>query len=111
MPKKIPTDVLDQASDVLTACKRINDTMKIGSLSVTEFSDEIAQAQAIQAEIQALEVQLMDLRNKRDERLFRTWENIKRARYSVKGAYGDDSSEYELVGGTRMSERRRPTRR
>jgi hypothetical protein len=39
------------------------------------------------------------------------WDRIKRVRATVKGAYGDDSSEYELVGGTRMSERRQPARR
>ena len=39
------------------------------------------------------------------------WDTIKRVRATVKGAYGDDSSEYELVGGTRVSEHRRPARR
>jgi hypothetical protein len=38
-------------------------------------------------------------------------ELIKRVRASVKGAFGDDSDEYELVGGTRASERKRPVRK
>ncbi|HJZ47095.1 MAG TPA: hypothetical protein VKE41_08005 [Roseiflexaceae bacterium] len=54
---------------------------------------------------------MTDLRNKRDERLIRIWDVVKRARATVKGAYGDDSSEYELVGGTRVSERKRAGRR
>lgn len=39
------------------------------------------------------------------------FEFIKRVRSTVKGVYGDDSSEYDLVGGTRRSERKPPTRK
>lgn len=48
---------------------------------------------------------LTELRNKRDERLVRMWDTTKRLRATVKGAFGDDSSEYGLVGGTRMKAR------
>jgi hypothetical protein len=44
-------------------------------------------------------MQLADLRNKRDERLTQMWDALKRVRATVKGVYGDDSSEYKLVGG------------
>jgi len=42
---------------------------------------------------------------------WRVWDTIKRVRATVKGAYGDGSSKYELVGATCMSELRRPARR
>jgi hypothetical protein len=35
-----------------------------------------------------------------------TWDKLKPVRSTVKGLYGDDSSQYELVGGTRMSDRK-----
>jgi hypothetical protein len=35
---------------------------------------------------------------------------MKRIRSVIKGTYGDDSSQYELVGGTRLSDRK-PYRR
>src|SRR5215510_3173149 len=54
---------------------------------------------------------LTELRNKRDERLVRMWDTTKRVRATVKGTYGDDSSEYSLVGGTRMKAHRRPARK
>jgi flagellar biosynthesis/type III secretory pathway chaperone len=38
-------------------------------------------------------------------------ELLKRIRAAVRGAYGDDSTEYELVGGTRLSERKKPLRK
>ena len=42
-------------------------------------------------------MQLSDLRNKRDEQMTQMWDALKRVRATVKGVYGDDSSEYELV--------------
>jgi hypothetical protein len=36
------------------------------------------------------------LRNKRDQQLTRMWDVVKRTRATVKGTYGDDSSEYEF---------------
>ena len=110
-PKAYPTDILAQASDVLAACRQIDPNMRTGALTQGEFADELAQTQVMQSQIQALELQLTDLRNKRDERLARTWDTLKRVRATVKGTYGDDSSEYELVGGTRMSEKRRRVRK
>jgi len=110
-PKGYPTDLLAQTTDVLAACRQIDPDMKAGALTQAAFAGELTQTQAIQAQIQALELQLTDLRNKRDERFTRMWDTIKRVRATVKGTYGDDSFEYELVGGTRMSERRRPIRR
>ncbi len=36
---------------------------------------------------------------------------LKRVRAAVKGHFGDDSTEYALVGGTRLSERKKPVRK
>jgi hypothetical protein len=38
------------------------------------------------------------------------WDKVKRLRNGVKGTFGDDSTPYELVGGTRLSDRK-PYRR
>ncbi len=36
---------------------------------------------------------------------------LSRVKSGVRSVFGDDSNEYELVGGTRRSERKRPVRR
>ena len=107
----IPLTPLDQAAAILAACKQIDPNLKPGILTQAEFANALAQAQAILSQINGLELQMIDLRNKRDERLTSIWEAVKRARSSIKGTYGDDSSEYELVGGTRMSERKKAVRK
>jgi hypothetical protein len=73
---------------------------------VTDLQAALERGQSLKNEIGALEVQLVDLRNQRDE-VFRTgWEYVIRLRAGIKGFYGDDASQYELVGGTRRSERK-----
>jgi hypothetical protein len=109
--KKYPTDVLVQASAILAACKQINPDMKTGMITQATFAEELTHTHTIQAQLHVLEMQMIDLRNKRDQQLTRMWDVIKRTRATVKGTYGDDSTEYELVGGTRASERKRSTRR
>jgi hypothetical protein len=59
----------------------------------------------------ALEAQITNLRNQRDELYQEMWDKVKRVRNGVKANYGDDSSQYEMVSGTRLSERKSPTRK
>src|SRR5262249_44683991 len=109
--RNIPPDTLEQALAVLAACKQINPDMRVGAMTQEMLAHEITQTQSIQAQINSLELQAKDLRNKRDQHLVGIWESVKRARYSIKGNYGDDSSEYELIGGKRMSERKKSARK
>ena len=50
-------------------------------------------------------------RNQRDLVYNGMWDKIKRVRAGVKANYGDDSQQFEMVGGTRTSERKSPTRK
>ena len=109
--KSFPTDTLEQAAVVLAACKQINPEMRVGAMTQEALASEITQTQSIQAQINSLELQITNLRNKRDQHLIGIWESVKRARSTVKGMYGDDSSEYDLVGGKRMSERKKSIRK
>lgn len=109
--KSFPPDTLGQAAAILTACKQISPDMKAGAMTQEAFVYELEQTQSIQAQINGLELQLIDLRNKRDQRLTGIWETVKRVRAMIKGTYGDDSAEYEMIGGTRMSERKKAIRK
>jgi hypothetical protein len=42
---------------------------------------------------------------------FSAWDKVKRARAGVKAAYGDDSSQFEMIGGTRTSDRKTRSRK
>ena len=105
MARKYPTNVLDQAQQVLDAWKQIDEALVFGDLGVTAMETALAQANSIRSQINAVEAQLTDLRNQRDNAQNTIWDYTKRVRTGVKSIYGDDSSEYEMVGGTRLSER------
>ena len=111
MAASYPPDVSSQASSILEAWKQIDPTLKFGTLDVAALKADIDQGKDLQAEIDGLAAHYTDLRNQRDALLSATWDKVKRVRASVKGLYGDDSSEYEMVGGTRRSERKSPVRK
>lgn len=112
MPKKnYPTDVLTQAQIILDAWKSINLELKIGELAHTDLEADIDKAKPIQSQLNELEAKLTNLRNQRDVLYTEIWDKSKRVRNGVKGIYGDDSSQYEMVGGTRRSDRKSPKRK
>jgi hypothetical protein len=112
MPNKLyPTDVLEQAQSVFDAINQIDEGMSIGTVTNATLSADITQATQLVSQMNALEAQLTDMRNQRDTLYTELWDKLKRVRNGVKANYGDDSSQYEMVGGTRRSERKSPVRK
>ena len=107
MPNKaFPSDVISQAQDVLAGWAQIGSTVVFGTLTSALLTTDVTAYGPLDAEINKLEKQLADKRNQRDLLCATTWDKVKRVRASVRGLYGDDSTQYELVGGTRMSDRK-----
>lgn len=106
-----PTDVVEQARSVLDAWQQINPEMAFGDLTLTMLSGDLQDTAPIEQQIINLETQLTSARNERDALYAAMWEKLKRVRAGVKANYGDDSSQYEMVGGTRRSERKTPSRK
>lgn len=112
MVKKFyPPDFLNQALTVRQAWSEINGDLSFGDLTLLTMAAEIERARSLDEEISRIETILVDKRNQRDEAYSKTWDHMKRVRAAVKGIFGDNSSQYEMVGGTRMSERKSPTRK
>ena len=112
MSKRLyPSDALQQAQSVIGGWNQITPVPAFGALTAAAFTTEIGAATALDAQIIALEAQLTDKRNQRDVVYGSVWDKVKRVRNAVKGTFGDDSTQYELVGGIRMSERKSRTRK
>ncbi len=109
--RPFPTDVLKQAQDTLNAWNQIDAKLTIGALTPALLTTDITTATALEAEMTKLEAQLTDKRNQRDALYAQLWDKVKRVRSGVRGIYGDDSSQYEMIGGTRLSERKSPVRK
>jgi len=112
MPNKLyPADVLEQAQSVLAAWGEIDSQLVFGTLSHSALDGDIIKARQTLSQMEALEAQLTNLRNQRDAHNQEIWDKVKRARNGFKAHYGDDSSQYEMVGGTRLSERKPATKK
>jgi hypothetical protein len=108
--RKYPTNVIEQSQDVLGGWNQFSPVPAFGTMTAASFSADVSSATALEAQIIALEAQLTDKRNVRDAQFAALWDKVKRVRNSVKGTFGDDSSQYEMVGGKRLSDRK-PSRR
>ncbi len=109
--RKYPGDVLEQAQEVLQGWNQINATQVFGTLTAASLAADITAVNTLFTDLSKLETQTNDKRNQRDAALAALWDKIKRTRANFKGIYGDDSYQYNLVGGTRISERKRSTRK
>ena len=104
--KLFPPNIVALAQDILVGWAQVSTTLTFGTVTPASLSADLTAAAPLEAEISKLERQLADKRNQRDLIYNAAWEKIKRIRSGVKAAYGDDSQQYEMVGGKRMSERK-----
>lgn len=112
MSKKFyPPDFLNQAIAMVNAWAQIDGKLTLGKLTLVSLNTEIERARALDIDISNMETSLLNMRNQRDDIYADVWDGMKRVRAAIKGIYGDNSSQYEMVGGTRMSERKSPSRK
>jgi hypothetical protein len=109
--KAYPSDLIEQAQEVLTGWSQITPLPTLGTMTTATFTADIAAVTTIESQIAALEKQLTDKRTQRDSQCKSLWDKTKRAKSTVKGTYGDDSSQYKLIGGTRLSDRKTTRRK
>lgn len=109
--KKYPSNVIEQAQDVLQAWNQIGNSLTFGNINAAALTTELTSANSLVVDVGRLETQLEDKRNQRDVILASMWDKVKRVRASVKGSYGDDSYQYGLIGGTRISEKKPRSRK
>ena len=108
--KQFPTDILSQAIEVQAAWSQIDEGLTFGQLNMAALVMDMNGLRNIQHSMATLETQLAEMRNQRVALSQATWDKVKRVRAGVKATFGDDSSQYDLIGGTRVSDRK-PVRR
>jgi hypothetical protein len=111
MAKGYPNDVIQQAQAVLEGWKQVSPPIVIGEITPEGLEGNLQAITPILTQMNSLDAQLTDLRNQRDALQTTIWDQVKRVRAGVKANFDDDSSHYEMVGGTRLSERKPPVRK
>ena len=108
--KRFPSNIHAQALDVQDAWARIDEQLTAGTVNLAALVTEIDQLHEVESILAGVENQLLEVRTRREEICLSIWDKVKRVRSVVKGVYGDDSFQYEMVGGKRRSDRKSPRR-
>jgi hypothetical protein len=110
MPKEATNSALidgKKVQDVWVAHPEFN--MK--DVQLVDFKAAMTAAQAADDAVESMRSQLDALINQRNARNETLTDLTTRALSGIRGYFGPDSDEYEQAGGTRTSERKKPTRK
>jgi hypothetical protein len=111
MPKNITVDkVLSDAERILRVWTE-NPTFSLGELTQAKFQALVDELRDKRNQTETLRTQLTALVNETNERGSNLSDGVTRALSGVRAVFGPDSSQYEQAGGTRRSERKRPSKK
>jgi hypothetical protein len=94
----------------LRNCGVYDEGLTAGNVNISAMVTEINQLHQLDSTVSDVEKQLLEVRTRREDLCLSLWDKVKRMRAVVKGVYGDDSLQYEMVGGKRLSDRKSPRR-
>ena len=107
MAERFEKRKLLEAKKVLEAIKGFSTPLE-GTPGVQDLQKKIEELENQVAKVESLRAQLTEALNVRNHLAYELNDTVKRIRALVKAQFGDDSSEYEMVGRKRLSERKKP---
>lgn len=102
--------LLQEAHAIKEALEQMGEGVPAG-ISAAEMGNRIDALENIISELDKVNAQRTQLVNSKGDGAERVSDYIVQVRAVVKGIKGADSSEYDMVGGTRASERKKPKRK
>jgi hypothetical protein len=106
-----PGNIVEQTQKILAGWKEIDAELIVGGLTEIGLENKLAEARAADMQVEMQEAQLTNLRIQRNALYAEVWDQVKRVRAGIKANFGDDSAQYGMVGGTRVSDRKPSTRK
>ena len=111
MAQSVPSNMIEQAQSMVLAWRELNPELKLGSLTLKELEDGLAESLNHREAKAQLKTQMKDRNQSQKNSDYDLWKKIKRGRAGSKSQFGDDAKEYAMFGGTRQSQRKSSTRR
>ena len=106
--RKRSSPILESARRRLAGLKAIKPKTNYGpGLTQEDFEKDIVDAETLLATYNQMSSQMDDLLNQIQAGEARAADKSRRILSATEATYGPDSSEYEMVGGTRTSERKK----
>ncbi len=110
MARLVTAELLAEANKIVTTWTA-NPTFSIGATKLTDFQAALTAFQSADTTVETKRTELKGLVDARDDMANSLNDLVTRARSGFRAVYGADSAQYEQAGGTRKSERKRPTRK
>jgi hypothetical protein len=109
MPSKYSFDVVIADAEQIARVWTDNPTFTLGEITLPNLQSKITSLRQKRDQIEALRTQLTALTNEANEQTAEVASINTRARSGYRAVYGPNSTQYEQAGGTRSSERKRPS--
>jgi hypothetical protein len=106
-----PVDSMLSEAEQIARVWMDNPTFTLGDLTLAQFQTQITNLRTQRGATEDLRTQLTAAINGTNSKALAISEAITRARSGFRAFFGPDSTQYEQAGGTRKSERKRPTRK
>jgi hypothetical protein len=111
MPKNYSIEnTLEDGERVVRAWKE-NPTLTLGELTLPSLEKMVGDLRTLRSQIEDTRAQLTRMTNEANEKAAAIANAATRVRSGFRAVYGPDSTQYELAGGTRLSERKRSSSR
>lgn len=111
MARKYSFDAVIAAAEKIARVWQENPTFTLGEITLATLQSKIAALRQKRDQVETLRTQLTALKNNLDELISEMSSINTRALSGYRAVYGPNSSQYEQAGGTRSSERRRPSKK
>jgi hypothetical protein len=102
--------LLQEAGEIKKALEKISATLPAG-ISAADMAAKITALETVVSELDAVNADRTRLVNSKGEQAETLSDFIVQVRLAVKAVCGSDSSEYEMIGGTRASDRKKPKKK
>lgn len=111
MSRSKPVDnVLGEAEQIARVWAD-NTGFALGGITLAQFQTMITELRTQRGKTEDLRTQLTASINDTNDRALAVSDIVTRARSGFRAFFGPDSTQYEQAGGTRKSDRKRPTRK
>ena len=109
MPTKYSPDTVLANSEQIARVWTENPTFTLGEITLAILQSKITDLRQTRDQIESLRTQLTALINEANTQAAELADIDTRALSGFRAVFGPDSSQYEQAGGTRRSERKRPS--
>lgn len=111
MPRKSSIDDVIADGERIARVWRDNPTFTLGEITLAQLETMISDLRTLRGQVEEARTRLTQLVNQSNDKVAAISTVATRARSGFRATFGPDSSQYEQAGGTRASERKRPTRK